>query len=1233
MKDVTRREGDFRPNAKTSLLLGSIQQISEFYLQNPEPALIFKMMLEKVVEISQSQYGFLDEVVLDEGGIGRTHRALSGISAESGAEQFPYNRLSRNALFSFPENSSDTGAVTGEAVISNTPAADPLLKDFSSLHSLMGIPLYNEGKLMAVAVVINRKGGYSLDMMDFLTPLLTTLATITVAIRRTRADRMRVRQLHDREIAYKTLIENFPNGAVLLYDRELRVRIADGNGLAEVGLDGRAMEGKTIWEIFPEDTCNIIEPGFRDALDGRQNVLIVPFADRIYRVYMVPVEDDNGRINTGMVMTQDITQQRKMEETLRNLAESTMASGDDFFYFVVEKIVETTGISIAVIAEIDPGNAAMATTLAIYENSGKILDNFTCRLKNGPCEHFPKTGPCFYPKGVRQLFPENKMLANLAAESFCGIPLRDRSGNVIGILATIGHEEMSENPQMLSLLNSFAARVAAEMERESTEKALSAKEHQYRSLFRNLTSAFALHEIILDHTLTPCDYRFLDVNPAFEKITGLKAADLIGKTVLEVMPDTESYWITTYGAVAQSGISVEFENYSGELDKHYAVTAYSPERGKFATLFLDITQRKQMEKALAESEEKFRNFAESALVGICLVQEGVLTYANPRFAEIYGYAVDDLNDQMPLSRLIHPEDLPLVERRIRDRESGIRPVVQYTFRGIRKTGETIHVEAFGSAIEVGGRRAAMATVMDISQRKNTENELLKLVEAVHQASEGIVITTTDGIIEYANPAFENITGYDSAELMGQNPRILKSGVQNTLFYRELWETLVAGNRWTGKMVNKRKNGSLYTAECSISPVKNSDDEIVNFVWVTRDISKELDLEKRLSQAQRLEAIGSLAGGIAHDFNNLLFPITGMAELLLEELSADDAYREYLEEIHNAAKRAGDLVKQILSFSRQSDHQKMPVRISKIMQEVLKLSRSTIPSNIRIEHQIQEDCGLVIADATQVHQIAMNLVTNAFHAVEENNGTITVAVEDITLSPEHLTDLSLGPGRYVMLRVTDTGHGIAPEAINKIFEPYFTTKKFGKGTGLGLSVVYGLVKDHEGDIRVESELGKGSRFEVYLPVVSKTTDKTMQTIVKSDQTGNETILVVDDEPAVARIMQQILERLGYTVFVRTGSMEALEFFKADPYRIDLVVSDMTMPNMTGERLAGEIKTLRPEIPVVLCTGFSEKIDPDTMDRLGISGLLMKPVVKSELAQMMRHALDKSHGVATGKDNRK
>jgi CheY-like chemotaxis protein len=341
---------------------------------------------------------------------------------------------------------------------------------------------------------------------------------------------------------------------------------------------------------------------------------------------------------------------------------------------------------------------------------------------------------------------------------------------------------------------------------------------------------------------------------------------------------------------------------------------------------------------------------------------------------------------------------------------------------------------------------------------------------------------------------------------------------------------------------------------------------------------------------------------------------------LEDLPEGGLDRENVNEILMAARRAGDLVNQILSFSRQSEHKRIPLRIQQVLKEVGKLVRATIPTNIEIHQSLQEECGPVLADPTNVHQIAMNLITNAYHAVEHNGGAITVGLQQTLLDAADVAGTPLRQGPHALLTVSDTGHGIPAEVLPRIFDPYFTTKAQGKGTGLGLSVVYGIVREHGGDIRVYSEVGQGTSVKVYLPLIPRDMAAGPPSPAIPLPTGTERILLVDDEEPIVRMETQILERLGYRVTPRTSSVEALAAFQANPAGFDLVITDMAMPNMTGAQMARKLVAIRADIPVILCTGFSEQMAIANAGPAVIKGVLMKPLVRSDLAAEIRRVLD-------------
>ncbi len=381
-----------------------------------------------------------------------------------------------------------------------------------------------------------------------------------------------------------------------------------------------------------------------------------------------------------------------------------------------------------------------------------------------------------------------------------------------------------------------------------------------------------------------------------------------------------------------------------------------------------------------------------------------------------------------------------------------------------------------------------------------------------------------------------------------------------------------------------------------------------------------DVEKQLLHAQKIESIGTLAGGIAHDFNNILFPITGYTELLIEDTKKDDPQMKSLVEILTAVMRAKDLVKQILTFSRQHGHTTKPVEIQSILKEVLQLSRSTLPSTITIAGEIDPNCIKVLADPTQIHQVAMNLITNAFHAMEKNGGRLSVSLKETQLSSTDIAGTELSPGTHACLTISDTGTGMEASTMKRIFDPYFSTKDVDRGTGLGLAVVHGIVKTFHGQIKVKSVLGEGSRFTIYLPGIIPLKEVTYFHKTVEKLAGTESILLIDDEEAICSLMGQILQRSGYKVSKHTKSPEALKNFANAPGKYDLVITDMTMPEMTGVELVRELKKINQKIPVILCTGFSEKATKIGLEKYKINKVLMKPVARNDLLTAVRTTLD-------------
>ena len=479
---------------------------------------------------------------------------------------------------------------------------------------------------------------------------------------------------------------------------------------------------------------------------------------------------------------------------------------------------------------------------------------------------------------------------------------------------------------------------------------------------------------------------------------------------------------------------------------------------------------------------------------------------------------------------------------------------------------------------------------------------------------------------WLNKAMHDMIGYEKGAFLGKDVKALYPDPEE---YERVGRELYADINKSGtnsmetRMV--RKNGTFldcYLQACAVDP----SDPSQGYIVVVMDISEQKNnaqqkktLENRLRQAEKMESLGSLAGGIAHDFNNILFPIVGYTEVLLQEAPEGGDAQNLLERILKATDRATDLVKQILTFSRRGETGLKPIRMQPVVKEALKLIRASIPTTIEIHQHMENDGGIIMGDPTRIHQIVMNLCTNAYHAMEDKGGKIDVTLTEIEFKDDAHGLMGMKPGAYSALTVSDTGMGMPPEILKRIFEPYFTTKEMGKGTGMGLSVVYGIVKEFGGDIRVDSEPGKGSAFHVYIPAIHAR-DKGTEPSRRDDFSGgNERILLVDDDKDAVFVQKEMLQQLGYTVTHRTDSLAALALLQACPNDFGLVITDLTMPHMTGDKLTQELANIRPCIPIILCTGSNENMSEEKARRLGIKGFFRKPIKMGTLAKIVRQAL--------------
>ena len=610
-------------------------------------------------------------------------------------------------------------------------------------------------------------------------------------------------------------------------------------------------------------------------------------------------------------------------------------------------------------------------------------------------------------------------------------------------------------------------------------------------------------------------------------------------------------------------------------------------------------------------------------------------YISPSIECVYGRPAEDFSgNPMLWLEMVHPDDRERVEETAASTE---RPK-EVEYRIVRADGETRWVcarlrptcDKAGVVIRLDG------VTTDITERKRMEAERDQLAAAIEQAPEAIAVLDRDGAIQYVNPAFEAMTGYSRDAAAGHPLSLLQSAQQQDPLYAELAARLTAGKGWAGRTQNRRRDGSFYHEEGVVAPIHDRNGDLTGFVAFKHDVSREIELESQLRQAQKLEAVGTLTGGIAHDFNNLLMAILGYGDLAMEKSEEGTPFRRYITEIMAAGFRARDLVMQLMAFSCQADQERRPTDIPALVKEESDLLQALVSPSATVNTSIDDAAGSVLADPAQVKQMLSNLCTNASYAVGDRPGAITLAVDCVNVD-EHggapanpwatvpITEAArtplkeLPPGAYVRLTAADTGEGMSSETLARVFDPYFTTKPQGKGSGLGLAVVHGIVKSYAGATVVASEQGKGSVFELYLPRLEPVPEPVQPARRPAQAIGHERILLVDDEPMLISLNRIILERLGYQVAAYERALDALQAVREAPDAFDLLLTDQAMPEMTGLQLAVEVKKLRPDIPIILATGYSDDADEKARKKSGVTEMVLKPANIHKLNDAIRRAL--------------
>ena len=733
------------------------------------------------------------------------------------------------------------------------------------------------------------------------------------------------------------------------------------------------------------------------------------------------------------------------------------------------------------------------------------------------------------------------------------------------------------------------------------------------------------------------DGMYFAVNEGFTRITGYTSEDVIGRSSmshdLNIWVDEDDRRRLVEGLKANGevvGLEAQFRRKDGSTITGLMSAKPLTINGETCLLNItrDISDRKKAERALEASNTALRALVDTLPVAIVVLDREVRVREwNPAAARVFGWTPQEIMGK-PFP-LVPPDRLDEFRDSFEKTFAGERLVEWETVRE-RKGGGLVDVRISTALIpDAEGRSPLMvAMITDITGRKKDQTQLRQLSRAVEQSASSIVITDLEGKIEYVNPRSVQSTGYTPEEVIGKNPRILKSGATPAEEYAHLWETIKSGGEWKGEFHNRKKNGELYWESAIISSIKDPDGVVTHYLAVKEDITERKQMELHIRELETMESLGTLAGGVAHDFNNILGIILGHVSLLEIRRSENSAFEQSIQSINSAIKRGAGLVRQILTFARKSEVHPEAIDVNKAIFDLSRMIQETFPRTIEIVLDLGKGIPIVLMDNTQLHQALLNLCINARYAMMEPRdgralgGKLTIRtllVDGAVLSTREGADSSL---KYVEISVADQGMGMSDATIQRIFEPFFTTKELGRGTGLGLSLVYGVTKTHGGFVDVDSKLGEGTIFRLFFPV-SKSVPSVEDRLPEGDTAAEgrgEGVLIVEDEPTLLELLESTFLEKGYRVFLATDGVEGIEAYRKHMDEISVVVTDFGLPRADGGVLLDSVKSLNPSVKVVVASGFFEPHVRSELTRHGARALVSKPYGQAELLAIVRSVID-------------
>ena len=858
---------------------------------------------------------------------------------------------------------------------------------------------------------------------------------------------------------------------------------------------------------------------------------------------------------------------------------------------------------------------------------------------NGPTGTAIREGRAIY---IQNFFADPRMALwreEALERGFCSsiaLPLKGENGCAFGAFTLYSGMIDAFSPEEIKLLEELAKNLAFGISVLRSR----ARQQETEAMLRDRESRFAQ---LAQHSRTfaweiDADGLYTYVHPAVEQVLGYGPGELVGKkhfydlhpeggrepfkaAGFAVMARKEAFTNLSNPAVTKDGRVIWFfTNGIPQLNADGSLRGYSGSD-------TDATERKAAEIALQESEARLRTLIDAMPDFICFKDgKGRWQEANDAGLALFNLQRDSYRGKTDAEfAQANPVYAPAYQACIASDEAAWKKGEALRLEETIPTpdGGSLFFDVYKVPLftETGERKALVVLGRDITEQRKMEEANRTLTVAIDQSAESIVFTDLDGTILYVNQGFEKSSGYTREEALNQNPRILKSGRQDDSFYKEMWDTLVSGKVWNGRFSNRRKDGTLYEEDATISPIRNAEGRVVSYVAVKRDITREVMLERQVVEAQKMEAVGLLAGGLAHDYNNIMAANMLQLGLILDRPDLPPDLREELRVLQAGEERGVTLTRQLLMFSRRQVMQIQPVELGGVVSDELKMLRRLLGENIELTQRFPAQPTWIAADAGMIQQVIMNLCINARDAMPKG-GQITISIRAVHLDGRSpLKNLEARQGHFVCFSVADEGCGMDEQTRERIFEPFFTTKEVGKGTGLGLATVYGIIQQHNGWVEVNSAPGKGSEFRIYLPSIPPPPESAAPTVKSHAMHGKETVLVVEDDPAVQKSLVICLRSRGYTVMEAANGKDAFQQWSQKLDGISLLIADMIMPGgMTGMELGEAFQKIKPALPVIILSGYSAEIAQAGMPCRSGWTYLSKPCEMGSLLAAVRKALD-------------